>query len=143
MEMVSLVWTEAYTVGHKGLDAEHRQLMETINEIYSVEDGACPSGKLLSLLNRLTLLAIEHFDHENTVMHEFGNSLSHFEAINEHCAHHAEALVVLESIIVAAGPELDSARQHLGQKLTDWFREHAIKHDAELRALFQSNFAAS
>lgn len=141
MELLFLVWTEGYAVGHKGLDAEHRQLVEAINEICFAEYAECSSDKLLSLLNALILLAVEHFKQENIVMHEFSNSTDHFEAINEHCAHHAEALVALESITFAVGPGAGSARQHLGQKLIDWFTEHAIKHDKELRVLFQSNCA--
>jgi hemerythrin-like metal-binding protein len=143
MELLFLIWTEGYAVGHKGLDAEHRQLVEAINEICSAEYAEFSSDKLLSLLNALILLAVEHFKQENIVMHELSNSTDHFEAINEHCAHHAEALVALESIALAVGPRTGSAQQHLGQKLIDWFNEHAIRHDEELRVLFQSNFATS
>jgi len=151
MELLSLTWAEQYTVGHTGLDAEHRQLVEVINEICSAEYAECSPDELSSLLNRLTLIAVEHFKHENTVMHEFSYSTS-FEAnssslanilgmaaINEHCAQHAEALVALESIILAAVPRAASANRHPGQKLISWFTEHAIKHDAELRVLFQNN----
>ena len=116
--------------------------MEAINEICSAESAACSSDKISLLLSRLTLLAVAHFDHENEVMYELSNSTSHVEAINEHCAHHAQALVALESVILAAGPGVDSARQPLGQKLMDWFTEHAVKHDAELRVLFQGHSAA-
>jgi hemerythrin len=154
MELSYLTWTEQYTVGHRGLDAEHRKLVEVINEICLAEHAECSPDEFSSLVNRLTLLAVEHFEHENAVMHEFNFSTSFEEnspslenvlgiaAINEHCAQHAEALVALESIILAASPRADFAQRHSGQKLISWFTAHAIKHDAELRVLFQSNFAA-
>ena len=154
MELLSLTWTAHYTVGHQGLDAEHRQLVEVINEFCLAEYAECSPDELSSLLNRLTLLTVEHFKHENAVMHEFSYSTS-FEAnssspsnvlgmtaINEHCAQHAEALVALESIILAASLRADSAQRHLGEKLISWFTEHAIKHDSELRVHFQNGFTA-
>ncbi len=145
-----LVWTKEYAIGHTGLDAEHRQLVDAINEVCSVEYAGCKPDELMPLLDALTILAVEHFKHENTLLRELGCLATHLQgtpsaitniicvsAVNEHCAEHARALLQLESIIRTSDCDTESNQGNLGKILMDWFTEHALEHDADLRGALQ------
>jgi hemerythrin len=95
-------------------------------------------------------LAVEHFKHENTLLRELGylatrlqGSLSAItniisvSAVNEHCADHARALLQLESIIRTSDCGAESNLGNLGKMLMDWFIEHALEHDTDLRDALQ------
>jgi hemerythrin len=153
MELLFLTWSEDFAVGHKELDAEHQQLVEVINEICAAEYAKFPSSALSILLNTLKLAVVAHFKHENTVIREFSDSASRSEnstsslakylsvdAIGEHCAQHAEALLALEAVILSGDSQADSGQRQLGRKLVEWFIDHAINHDAELKELFEGYF---
>lgn len=146
-----LVWTKEYAIGHTGLDAEHRQLVDTINEVCSVEYAGCKVDELRPLLEALTILAVEHFKHENILLRELGCLTTHLQgtplaikniisvsAVNEHCADHARALLQLESIIRTSECDRESNRGNLGKMLMDWFTEHALERDADLRDALQT-----
>ena len=149
MKRQFLVWTKEYAIGHAGLDAEHHQLVNAINEVCSVEYAGCKLDELRPLLKVLTILAVEHFKHENTLLRELGCLATHLQgtssaikniisvsAVNEHCADHARALLQLESIIRTSDCYTESNRG-IGKLLIDWFTEHALEHDADLRDALQ------
>lgn len=150
MELQFLAWTKEYAIGHTGLDAEHRQLVNAINEVCSVEYAGRAVDELRPLLEALTILAVGHFKHENTLLRELSCLATHLQAgspsieniisasaMNEHCAGHARALLQLESIIRTFGYDAESNQGNLGKMLMDWFTEHALEHDADLRDALQ------
>ena len=156
MEAVFLAWTDEYAIGHTGLDAEHRQLVEAINEICSIKCAGYEPDHLRPLLEALTIATLEHFKHENSLLRELSSwvsglpadrqailSIVRAAAINEHCAEHAQVLLRLESIIHAFHLGTDSDSGHLEKTLMDRFVEHALKRDAELRGVLQVNFTES
>jgi hemerythrin len=150
MELRFLLWTEEYAIGHTGLDAEHRQLVDAINEVCSARHAGCAADELKLLLETLTMLAVGHFKHENTLLRELSCLATHLQgaaptikniisvsAVNEHCAEHARALLQLESIVRTSDCDTESDRGNLGKMLMNWFTEHALEHDADLRDALQ------
>jgi hemerythrin-like metal-binding protein len=133
-----LKFQEAFTVGHKALDAEHRRLLDTINDIEEAElIGA--SGRVANLLSALHFMAIMHFRHENAVISEIitgalSEEIAHGKfsegMATQHRAEHARMLIDLETMVHAhgAGPG-----PMLAPRLKSWFIEHATGQDAELR----------
>jgi hemerythrin-like metal-binding protein len=135
-----LKWQEAFCVGHRQLDSEHRRLLHIINAIHKAE-AAGATTQTTQLLNNLYLTAMEHFRHENALICEIiagayrdpAGCMS--EAIaNEHRAEHARALIALESLVHlhALGREKD-----LALHLMNWFVGHATDQDAQLRTYFR------
>ena len=156
METLFLAWTDEYAIGHTGLDGEHRQLVNAINEICSIKCAGYELDQLRPLLEALTIATVEHFKHENSLLRELSIWASGLQAdhqailniinaaaVNEHCAEHAQVLLRLEAIIDAFYYGADSDRAHLGKALMDWFVEHAVRHDADLRGVFQLYFTES
>ena len=142
-----LSWNESFAVGCEELDAQHRSLVEAINEVEAaVKQGMGPQ-ELARVLSALRERAAGHFRGENAVLWELKSG--RFEplrgrlppphllkalaesAFDEHMAVHEELLARLDAII--GGP-----RDALYDSLKSWFVDHAIKHDLPLKAIFQA-----
>jgi hemerythrin-like metal-binding protein len=136
VEAPFLIWSESFAVGHKGLDAEHRDLVRTINEIHCAENARPPQA-LIRLSNALMLATIKHFQHENAVMCLEISGAAVSDTVNEHRAEHALVLNRLESII--RNPYFLHTPHELSKNLKDWFLEHALTSDAQLKWLFEIN----
>jgi hemerythrin len=146
----ALTWSASFSVGHPELDAEHRSLIEAVNAISVADKVNCAPQKLEDLLNELNLATEKHFEHENFVLRAiiskaatdrhsptFLKAMSD-AAITEHIDDHQRAFAYLESIMHAKYSGTPSAEQPLADELINWFLDHAIKHDAHLKAIFQA-----
>jgi hemerythrin-like metal-binding protein len=132
-----LDWTEEFAVGHKMLDAEHRRLMEIINDIYNQEDAGQPLDELAALLHSMERIAVDHFRHENSVLRLELFAIIGTAAINEHMAEHAAALTDLQSIAIDLKRGALCHGHALSEKLKHWFIEHSTKYDADLKDSIQ------
>ena len=134
-----IVWREIFAVGHQELDAEHKRLVEAINEIHSAECAGRTPDQLRPMLNALFVAAEQHFEHENSVMRKIGpDAPINSEAIDAHMGAHERELSKLRSIIGSIGPAIDPAEPKLSHELRHWFVEHSIKYDSHLKMVFQS-----
>ena len=140
-----LIWEQAYAVGHRGLDGEHRRLVDLINEI----SGAA-AVQLSNLSTALYFASVEHFRHENSVMRDIIGgaylladgrmrdlAAINEAAVNDHCAEHARALIELERLLQTSTAAGEWHGRRLASELRTWFIDHAINHDAHLKAVFQ------
>jgi hemerythrin len=146
----ALAWSESFSVGHAGLDAEHRSLIEAVNAISAADKANCAPKKMQSMLDDLKAAVEKHFDHENSLLRvivsdaatghrspKFLRTMSE-AAISEHIDDHQEAFAYLDTVIRAKYSRTRSEDQPLSDDLINWFLEHAIKHDAHLKAIFQA-----
>lgn len=135
-----LEWRDAFSVGHPGLDMEHRNLVARINEICSGEALDNIEHRIQSLM----LFVKDHFDHENAALRKIIDSGPEIpasakavsaEVILEHIHEHEISLAKLRAIgqaIVDAG-----VNERHREALKSWFIDHATRHDAHLKSLFQ------
>jgi len=146
-----IAWSETFTVGHKGLDAEHQYLIGVINKIDAAERAKQPPTQFEPLFDALRLATENHFRHENSILREISGSAESYQKdrphflkamsdaiLDEHFTHHAQELSKLESIIRAFQSRAGSAQSTLSNDLKDWFLEHVIKYDAHLKSVFQA-----
>ena len=142
-----LPWSDNFAVGHTQLDAQHRRLVELINDIDAVVRFATNPDRLAALIELLRLSAREHFRQEGAILWEIKSGTyepmkgqprtSRFleamaeTAFDEHILEHAAMLDRFEAIVVASADTLCEA-------LKTWFIDHVIKQDSQLRAIFQA-----
>jgi hemerythrin len=143
----TLEWSDSYSVAHPELDAEHRDIMLAITRI--AEAGA-DHLHLRPLLCGLKQKTAAHFAHESTILREIVAATStarrsqKFLAamgqalIDEHLVEHDLALAALDSMIRATLADSVRPMPPLGETLAHWFVDHAAKHDAHLKTLFQT-----
>jgi len=65
-----IVWKDFYSVDNPLLDAEHKQIIENINELYVAMNGPMDSVAKKRVLERLVQYTQTHFDHEEKIMQE-------------------------------------------------------------------------
>ena len=75
-----IVWKDFYSVNDPSLDAQHRQIIESINELYDAWESPEAAAATKRVLERLVQYTHTHFDHEEKVMREVGYPESEFEA---------------------------------------------------------------
>ena len=143
----SLPWSANYAIGHAELDAQHRALVDLINDVDSAVSPVGNLGNLADLLRSLRAVAVEHIRSENAVLWEISSGTyqplrdqprtPHFlkamaeAAFDTHIAEHDVLLAQLDAII---GGPVDALRE----ALKAWFVDHAIKHDSHLKTIFQA-----
>ena len=142
-----LEWSDAYSVAHPALDAEHREIMLVIDRIAEAGDDHTRQRALLCELKETTAA---HFAHESAILREIAASTSSARRsqkflaamsqalIDEHLAEHDVALASLEFMIRRTLTENSRNGPALGDVLKHWFVNHAVKHDAHLKTLFQT-----
>jgi hemerythrin len=142
-----LPWSEAFAVGHAVLDAQHRRLVELINDVGAAVRSKMNPERLVELLKMLRVAVEEHIRQEDALLWELKSGTyepmkdrlrtTYFleamaeAAFDEHMAEHKTLLTRFNAIVSAP---VDT----LCELLKAWFLDHAIKHDAHLRAIFQA-----
>jgi len=65
-----VIWKDFYSVGDPSLDAQHKQILGTINELHEAMQKGKDRAVLRPILDRLLEYTLVHFKHEEQVMQE-------------------------------------------------------------------------
>jgi hemerythrin len=84
-------WKEEYSVGHLGLDGEHRYFIELINRLSLILSAGASRHDLLELLILLESETDVHFQHEEEIL-----KLTGYPSVRDHAETHRQ---LLEEII--------------------------------------------
>ena len=141
-----LPWNIGFAIGHPEIDAQHRHLIQLINQIIAaVEQDAVET--LPAMLSALAEAAAEHFRTEMSALGELrsranpratgrvrisrlSQALANAE-LDAHAAEHAVQLAQLNGFRTLSPTELC-------ERLREWFVNHAIRQDSRLRSIFQA-----
>ena len=136
-----LVWRDAFSIGYKQIDTDHRHLIDLINMVELSLTGEHPLGKLLDAIDDLFAYTRKHFAFEERLM-VFANyanyewhKAAHLELIEQlkQVAKPVQDLAHGESRSTLAVPE--EARDALVGLLRHWLIDHIIKEDMRLKAV--------
>ena len=142
-----IAWTSVFSVGNRVLDAQHQNLVEIINQIYAglstSEEATLRHARLHALIDA----AKGHFESENRILGEILSDAAKTRtavktlskaAIGAHVQSHSKALIQLQSIIqMIEGAGRSEALKYC-EELIAWFIDHSVKHDADLKTVFQA-----
>ena len=67
-----ITWSDRYSVGIARIDAQHRRLVDLINDLHAAMLAGEGSSELGKILDRLSGYAVSHFATEETLMKKFG-----------------------------------------------------------------------
>ena len=142
-----LPWSDNFAVGHAGLDTQHYRLVELINDVGIAVRSDMNPERLSALLKVLRVAVEDHIRQEDSLLWEIKSGTyaplkdrprtTYFleamagAAFDEHMAEHKTLLARFDAIVSAPVDTLCHA-------LKAWFLDHAIKHDAQLKTLFQA-----
>lgn len=121
-EQSGFVWEDRYLLGYAAMDDTHREFVELVNALLTVDDDALPAA-----LEAFAAHAEAHFAQENGWM-----EAEDFPARDCHIDEHAKVLASVNEVreMVAAG-EREIVRE-LAVALKDWFPSHADYMDSAL-----------
>jgi len=68
--MAYITWSEVFSVGVPELDAQHRRLVELINDFHGAQEAGSGVATLFGVLNGLVACAEQHFAAEERRMEE-------------------------------------------------------------------------
>ena len=133
------LWSDAFAVGEAGLDAEHRRMVELINEI-CIRAEAGWRESIGSLLRELQFVSETHFRNEETVLARIAAEISqkHLQAevwlaIEQHVRQHRRQLDKLQGLVACTDD------REICEMLKLWYVEHVVREDAEVKAILQSS----
>jgi hemerythrin-like metal-binding protein len=67
-----VAWKPYYSVGNSSLDAEHEEILKSIDELYAVVAVGKENAKTKKLFERLFQDTLSHFQHEERIMQAAG-----------------------------------------------------------------------
>jgi hemerythrin len=142
-----LVWRDAWLLGIDALDADHREMVRLLNELFGCEEAsparAAPvahdgshKNRLLSRLDAVLIHLRSHFQCEETFLTAIG-----YPRLEQHRREHAiemAELVDLQRSIIATDAHCLSEAAAEGIKR--WFFNHVIAEDREYAEFYLRNF---
>lgn len=136
-----LVWRDAFSIGYKQIDNDHRHLLDLINIVEFALTSEQALGKLLNAIDDLAAYTRQHFTLEERLMAAAGyvnyesHKAAHLELIDQlkQAAKPIQDLAHGEAQTTLAVPE--QARDALVGLLRHWLVDHIIKEDMQLKSV--------
>lgn len=129
-ESLKVEWSEDLSTGNPGIDAQHKYLIEIINELAEAIEEKHAAKKLRTILNLLKYYAEWHFDREEKCMHRL-KCPAYAENLDAH-QYFIVTFKKFEAEYVESGGS-ESIAMRMYTTLTDWLVNHIKKVDGQLR----------
>lgn len=131
--MAVIEWKDVYETGIVALDKEHRGLVEEINRLYEAVRDKRGEEILGDILNMLTAYTVDHFQHEEKLMAEYG-----FPGLEEHRTIHQELIERVQEMKSRAESGNEDLARELLKFLRVWVLEHIIDVDKQYGPFLES-----
>lgn len=128
--MALIEWRKEFCTGVAGVDYEHEELINEINEIYTLIDDNADKENVIDKLGDIYGSISAHFALEEQMMEKHG-----YEYFKEHQADHERLLDEIQEITEEFESTSGLDTDKFKQKLSDWFQLHFSTHDARLHGL--------
>lgn len=131
--MPLIEWNSSFSVGSPVLDADHRRLIDILNQIYDAWQGSSSSVQLGKLFDDLVDYTDGHFNREESKL----SSRGYADLARHHAAHER-----LREVVLAfrsrhlAGQQPDKLTEDMAQFLKTWLLNHILEEDMRYRPLF-------
>lgn len=124
--MAHVRWKEHYRIGYKDIDAQHRVLLDLLNQLIDlIDQGGSPEG-ISSIFQSLTRYALTHFANEEAYLMAAG-----FPDLHRQQAEHATFIQQLLSFDQAYNPSDPALLEETRRFLKDWFLCHILESDMD------------
>ena len=128
--MESFKWGDEFVTGLPEVDTQHQKLVSMINELGDIiADSSSTRDGLLSMAQKLTDYAHEHFQTEKQIMELLQLDHRHTEP---HQGQHADFLKNISSIAETIDNDISDNSQTLLQYLINWLAFHILGTDQNM-----------
>jgi hemerythrin-like metal-binding protein len=128
-----LVWSDEFSIGMPEIDAQHRVLIELINQVWDTIIPAKPDhAKTFQIIEELERYTLTHFTAEEVFLREMG-----YLNFDQHKAKHDHfvARIAQEKDKISAGQRMTLDIVYF---LRDWLVNHILVSDKEYVAEFKN-----
>jgi len=125
-------WKDQYSVGVKGIDNQHKQLIVLINILNETsQNGALTTALLDSIISQLTHYTKYHFTYEEVLFRKYN-----YSETEEHINEHQNFIGEIEAFSKMKPEEVS---EKILDYLNNWLVTHILKSDMKYAELFQKN----
>ncbi len=131
--MPFIQWSPSFSVGNAMLDADHRKLIDILNQIYDAWTEHSTSLELEQLFDELMDYTDHHFSREESKL------LSRdYENLDKHHAAHERLRELVHAFRSRhlAGQRADVLTEDMAKFLKSWLLDHILEEDMKYRHLF-------
>jgi hemerythrin len=122
--MAELSWGEKYAVGFQGIDDEHKEMFDAVQELESALER---NAETAAPLKKLVDATAKHFASEELMMRT-----AKYPGLALHAANHRRLMEKVEAFAARHGQGGVAVDQHALKFLRDWLLYHIENDDARL-----------
>lgn len=124
--MAHLEWKEHYRIGYKDIDAQHRALLDLLNQLIDLMDQGGPQAGISRIFQRLCHYATTHFANEEAYLRAAG-----YPELPHQQAEHAVFIQQLLTFDQTYNPTDPTLLEETRRFLQDWFLRHILESDLD------------
>lgn len=121
--MAHLAWKDRFSVHHPVIDAQHRGLLDLINDLGDLQGSADPDA-MTEIFHQLCSYALNHFATEERLLEEVG-----FPGREAHAQEHAHFIQQLLGLNQAYDPGDSRLPEVTFHFVQDWYLSHILEVD--------------
>jgi hemerythrin len=121
--MALLNWSDEYLIGIESVDAEHRWLIDSVNNFHDLQLHG-DSDAVRAMVSDLTDYICEHFRNEEGIMARYN-----YPDRDSHAKEHKKLAVRVRDIEDRLRNESVVSAAELSGFILDWITEHILKSD--------------
>ena len=125
--MALISWKHEFNIGIPSIDAEHRQLIDLINEVHDRLTDEKRPFQVEDFLGEIHARIAAHFALEEKWMKD-----NDYDQYQGHKADHEKLLDDIRDIMDACDDKENFDEETLSDRLSDWFTGHFATRDARL-----------
>ncbi len=117
--MPFMQWEQEYSVNIQSIDAQHKKMIDMINELYDFVKEGSERERLNETFLRLSVYTVKHFIYEETLFKKYG-----YADLTEHKRKHDE----LAERLTEFHKKYSVQKEEISEELLDFFKEAMFEH---------------
>ena len=122
--MTVIKWRDSYATGVAEMDAEHRELIDIINQLYEMLREKKSHDELKNIYDRLHSYTEKHFQHEEQMLEE-----AEYDGLAGQQNAHKQFIVELDKMEADLLSGNESVVPVVYKFLRDWWLQHIVEID--------------
>jgi len=124
--MTHIQWKDRYNINFREIDAQHRGLLDLLNELNDLLDGRRHPAEVARIFTALSDYAVTHFSSEERYM-----QAAAYPKLASHRQEHAAFVTRVSELSQAYDPSDPLVVDQTSEFLKNWYLNHIIKSDQE------------
>lgn len=124
--MVHIQWKDRYNIDYKEIDAQHKVLLDLLNELIDLAGGSGHPEQITGIFHRLYEYVLTHFSTEEGYMRA-----CNYPRLAEHEALHASFIQKMVELNNAFDPEDPHLLDETLDFIKTWYIDHILKADLD------------